>query len=413
MSPVAFPVRFIPRLILVVASILISGCTSSTPSASAKPQEKRYAFWPPAPDDPHVQFLVSYRSSQDIAPPGSKFDEMLYGKAEGVAIVKPYGVAMWNGRIYVADLRTRGVIVLDLKTKQTRIMGMGGKADLQTPVSVAIGRDGTKYVADSGKNAIVVFSADERYLTTFTQKNFHPVDLTVWENELFVSDFDASTVKVLDARSGVLLRTIGSLGSNAGQFARPLGLRMDNQGNLLVADVLNCRVQKFTRDGKLIMSFGGNGDRPGEFVRPKHLTTDNQGMIYVVDAAFSNVQVFDDSGKIVGFFGSLGNHPGSMNLPAGICVSETDLDLFAQYVHPAFEAKRLIIVTNQFGSDKVAVYAEGQLKPGKTVADLSTSRSDVETGLASGAAPTSQPITIGVPLPPELLPTTAPASNRP
>jgi DNA-binding beta-propeller fold protein YncE len=266
-------------------------------------------------------------------------------------------------------------------------------------------------VLDSARNVIVVFDADERYVTTFAHKDFNPVDVTIWQNELFVSDFEASMVKVLDARTGAILRTIGSPGTGDGQFARPLGIRMDNQGNLLVADVMNCRVQKFTRDGKFLLAFGRTGDRPGEFVRPKHLTTDSQGKIYVVDAAFSNVQVFDDRGRIAGFFGSLGNHPGSMNLPAGIWISETDLDLFADYIHPAFQANRLIIVTNQFGADKVAVYAEGQLKPGKTVADLHGSRSEVETGLASETAPTSQPITIGVPLPPELLPTTTPTGR--
>lgn len=387
--------------------LLLNGC-AATPSGPAKSAEKRYAFWPPAPDNPRIQFLVSYNSSQDIAPAGSKFDEMLYGKAEGVAVIKPYGLAVWNGCIYVTDLRTRGVIVLDVKNKQTRIMGAGGRADLTTPVAIAIATDGTKYVIDSGKNTIVVFDSAEKYLTTFALKEFNPVDLTIWQNELFVSDFNASVVKVLDARSGQLLRTIGSQGSGEGQFARPLGIRMDNQGNVLVADVLNCRVQKFSRDGKFLLAFGRAGNRPGEFVRPKHLTVDSQGMIYVVDAAFNNVQVFDERGRIAGFFGSLGTHPGSMNLPAGIAVTDTDLALWADRVHPAFQAKRLIVVSNQFGTDKVAVYAEGELKPGKTLADLTTGRSEVESGYEKPTGPTSRPITIGVPLPEEIAPTSSP-----
>jgi hypothetical protein len=157
------------------------------------------------------------------------------------------------------------------------------------------------------------------------------------------------------------------------------------------------------------MAFGQVGNRAGDFVRPKHMAIDSQGMIYIVDAAFNNVQVFDEKGKIAGFFGSLGTHPGAMDLPAGLWVTESDMDLFQQYVHPAFEARRLVIVSNQFGPNKIAVYAEGHLKPGKTLADIRAGRTSVvEEGPAT--RPTSQPITIGTPLPPELSPpSTAPA----
>jgi hypothetical protein len=72
--------------------------------------------------------------------------------------------------------------------------------------------------------------------------------------------------------------------------------------------------------------------------------------------------------------------------------------LFQQYVHPAFEAQRLVLVTNQFGDNKVSVYALGHLKEGKTVADISASQGIVPTGV--GDPKTSGP---GAPLP-----TTAP-----
>jgi hypothetical protein len=87
---------------------------------------------------------------------------------------------------------------------------------------------------------------------------------------------------------------------------------------------------------------------------------------------FQNVQMFNDGGELLMFFGSAGRHAGSMSLPAGITVSDSVVSLFEQYLHPAFRAERIVLVTNQFGLHKVAVYALGRLKEGRTIDDIAT-----------------------------------------
>lgn len=399
-----------PLLALLLAALL-TGCATQQ---AAKPQSKQYSFWPPAPDSPRVQFLISLSSSADVAKSRSKFDEMVYGKSTEQFVNKPYGLAISNGRIYVTDLRSVGVAVFDLKQHETRMMGYTGAGQVQRPIDVTVSPEGWKYVIDASKNSIMVFDADERFMTTISLPEFNPVAVTVYGSELYVSDMKAACVKVLDRASGKILRTIGGPGPGDGQFVAPLSLRIDNQGNLLVADVMRCRVQKFTRDGKLLSAFGESGDRPGDFVRPKHMGIDKDGFIYVVDAAFDNVQVFDPNGKIAGFFGSYGTHPGAMNLPAGLAISEDpgDLELFQSYVHPAFALSRIVLITNQFGPAKISVYGMGKLKPGKTMVDITAGRSNTDLGITTGPKPTSGPIDMGSPLPPELLapPTSSPAA---
>jgi hypothetical protein len=196
-----------------------------------------------------------------------------------------------------------------------------------------------------------------------------------------------------------------------------MGIALDSQGDLYVNDVIGCRVQKFSHDGKLLAVIGKQGDRPGNFVRPKHMAVDRSGNLYVVDNAFQNVQMFNDQAQMLMFFGGPGPHPGCMDMPAGICVSEADLDLFAQYVHPAFELQRLVIVTNNYGPWKINIYGLGQLKPGKTVADISTGRvqglfgltNDVPGTIApdslSRDTPATQPAEAGAP------PATAPGAS--
>ncbi len=222
-------------------------------------------------------------------------------------------------------------------------------------------------------------------------------------NELFATDYKTNRVEVFDRTTGNSLRFIGGPGTKKGQMIGPLGITTDDNGNLYVDDIINCRVQKFASDGKYLGLFGALGDHPGTFTRPKHIAVDHDGVIYVVDAAFQNVQMFDRKFQPLLFFGNPGTYPGSMDLPAGICVHDGDLDLFKDQIPDVFEAQHLILVTNQFGDHKVSVYATGRLKKGHTVNDISASKGVVTQGTAT------QPTTgVGAPLP-----TTGPGTSSP
>ncbi len=378
LSPIT---RFSRTALLVPLLFLLSACASQQ-KAVQKPTLA--AFWPPYPDQPRVQYLTSFNKSSDIAPPKTSFEQLIYGKEseEIQAINKPYGLAFWHDRIYVCDLRKDCVTILDLRKKQTLVMGHSGGDNLVNPTDIAIADDGTKYVADSMRGLISVYDAEDHFLTSFGHKDLKPVGVAIWQNDLYVCDFKAQDVEVYDRHSGKMLRTIGTPGTKPGEFIRPLGIATDKDGNVYVTDVLNCRLSKFDRNGKYIEGFGTVSAKAGGFVRPKQVAVDSQGVIYVVDAAFNNVQLFDQQGRLLTFFGSAGTHPGAMYLPAGITVTDQGLDLFAKYVHPDFQAERLIFVTNQFGTNKIAVYAFGHLKPGKTVADIANTKGFVPEGTA-------------------------------
>jgi len=381
-------------LFTAIAGFLLMGCASKPKPAP----QKAAAFWPQYPDPPRIQYLTSIQRSSDVEPAKSKLDELVLGKEQQqvLPLKKPYGIEMFNGKIYVCDLRSACVTIFDLRNKRTLIMGQGGGADaLEWPTDIAIAPDGMKYVSDLNKGRVAVFDAQDRPSQSFALPQMKPVAVAVFQNELYVCDFARQCVLVLDRTSGSFLRAIGKPGTEDGQFIRPLGIDVDTQGNVYVMDVLKCQLQKFDRAGKLITKFGTNSANAGGFVRPKQIAVDREGMIYVTDAAFQNVQVFDQTGRPLTFFGSTGGHPGAMYLPAGITVHEGDLDLFQQYVHPAFQVQRLILVTNQFGDNKIAVYGMGQLAPGKTIADISASKGVVPAGTGdSNGIPRPGPTTV-------------------
>jgi hypothetical protein len=255
---------------------------------------------------------------------------------------------------------------------------------MRQPTDIAIAPDGMKYVVDRRVGRIFVFDAEDRHVSTLGQRGLIPVGVAVQGDELYVPDFETQSILVLDRHTGDTLRSIGEPGGGPGQFIRPLGIDIDREGNIYVTDAIRGRLQKFSADGELVYALGEISDAPGDFVRPKHVAVDPDGVLYVVDAAFQNVQMFNADGELLMFFGSPGSHVGSMSLPAGVTVHDGDLDLFEEYAHPAFEPKQLVLVTNQFGLHKVAVYALGNLRQGATIADITPDAATVSTGLREG-----------------------------
>ncbi len=96
-------------------------------------------------------------------------------------------------------------------------------------------------------------------------------------------------------------RTIGEPGSGSGQFSGPRGLALDLDGNLLVADSQNNRVQKLSPAGAPLAVWGGPdaGDGPRQFRQPCGLAVAPDGSIYVADTWNHRIQKLDPQGRFV------------------------------------------------------------------------------------------------------------------
>lgn len=361
----------------LVLTLGLGACSSSPTTGTAGSPEtgKPYSFWPQPPTEPHIQFLRSFSGSEDVSPTQtSTLERLVLGSEKAAdiqAIQKPYGVAMKNGVIYVCDIRGNCVTALDLKNKQTRLIGTSGLTNVANPADVEVADDGTIYIADSQRGAVLVYDKQERYRESFGHQGLKPVAVAVHGERLYVCDMAAHDVEIWDRTTGKSIGVIGSMGDDDGQFRLPLGVATDSKGNVYVMDMMRCRCQKFDADGKFISAKGQLGDQAGTFARPKQMAVDSEGIQYIVDANFQNVQMYDDQDRMLMEFGAAGKFAGSMDLPAGICVSDEGLEYFRDYIHPGFEAKRLILVTNQFGPNKVSVYALGARRESYPIAALS------------------------------------------
>src|SRR5208283_4218614 len=111
---------------------------------------------------------------------------------------------------------------------------------------------------------------------------------------LYLADTDAHRIIVLD-QSGKTVFAWGLRGNKLGQFRRPSGIALDEQGRVYVSDTGNNRIQVFNGEGKLLRSFGTKGDAPREFNAPTGIAV-MKGLLYVADTGNSRVQIMTEEG---------------------------------------------------------------------------------------------------------------------
>lgn len=348
---------------LALGVLLLSGCVTT----EVQEQKQKKVFYPEPPDLPRYQFLRSYKGAVDFDKEQSAFDAFIVGKQKaGQTMEKPYGLAIYDGVIYVADTNI-SLIMLDLNKEKFDILpGSRGLGKLVLPINIAIDPDGNKYVADPVRKQILQYDRGGFFLKEFkVPRDWKPVDVEVVENRLYVADNENHEVVVFDRDSGDVLQRLGKEGlERQQQLELPVNIAISPDGFLYVVDAGRFQVIKYDLDGHFIETIGKAGRSPGEFARPKGIAIDRDGLIYVVDAAFSNIQVFHSSGQLLTIFGNPGKEPGNLDLPAGISIDydKKNIELFRKDIDENFEVEYLILVSNQIGDRLVSVFGCGKQK---------------------------------------------------
>lgn len=102
-----------------------------------------------------------------------------------------------------------------------------------------------------------------------------------------------------------------SIGSNKDEnylFFRGIDFVVNNNEDILILDIGNCRIQIFDKDGKYLSTIGRKGQGPGEFINPFDIQLDSNNNIYVQDSrkihVFNNHGNFERSVQLETDFGS-------------------------------------------------------------------------------------------------------------
>ena len=350
------------RLPALLAAVMFAGC-AAPPSKTSTSEPSGVVFYPPLPNPPRIQHLLTLSGEHDVNPPSSGFEQFVLGDdKQGQQLKQPYGVGIFDGKLYVADSRAPGLAVFDLVQRRFSVVTGSGNGRMKRPINVTIDGDGTKYVTDTGRDQILVFDRDDRFLAAYgTDGQFKPVDTAIAGERLYVVDIQHHQVEVLEKKTGKMLFTFGKAGSAIGELFHPTNIAIGPGGDVYIVETSNFRVQRFTPDGKPVRVYGEAGNELGNFSRPKGIAIDRTGRLYVGDSAFENIQIFDSDGNLLLFFGQPGDKSGGLNLPAGVTIDYANVDLFRRYADPGFDIDYVIMVASQFGPNKVDVFGFGKM----------------------------------------------------
>lgn len=233
-------------------------------------------------------------------------------------LVEPYGLAVDSkNNLYVSDQKVGAIFIFNTETREVDLIKNKTHAHFARIIGLAMDDNDRLFVSDPGLRHILVFDANHKAEDVISDGMVEPGAMTIdKENRfLYVSDVALDQVLVYDADSFKLLRKIGTTGRNheltsPGDFAKPTGVAVDQDGNLYVCDTLNNRIEIFDADGKFVSAFGKAGDGPGYFARPKGVAIDSDGHIWVADGQQDRVQVFNKDAQLLISFGGHGLLPG-------------------------------------------------------------------------------------------------------
>lgn len=235
--------------------------------------------------------------------------------------------------------------------------GVGAAASFRLPVGVAVGDSGNVYVAEFGNNLIRKVTPTGSVTTvagsttagstngTGAAASFNkPTGLAIDPTgTLYVADLANNLIrKITPAGAVTTFAGSGSAGSSDGlgtaaSFRGPIGIAIDSNGNLYVADVSNNMIRKITPQGLVSTLAGsttaGSSDGTGaaaSFKQPTAVAVDNNGNLYVTDTGNSMIRKVTPNGVVTTLAGStsVGSADGtgpaaSFNQPVGLAVDST------------------------------------------------------------------------------------------
>lgn len=226
---------------------------------------------------------VAGTGQQGFSGDGDLATEAQLNSPSGVAIGAKGNIIIadtFNNRIRIVDARTGIISTLAGTGEQgfSEDEGLAVRAQLSGPTGLAMGIDGTLFIADSGNHRI-------RKLDRAQQ-----VIVTVAGNGIAGEAGD------------------GGLGVQA-ELNDPSGVAVDGNGHLLIADTMNNRVRRVDAVSGIMSTVAGTGEEGfdgdgagatlARLMQPSGITVDAEGAVYLSDTFNNRIRRIDGESGII------------------------------------------------------------------------------------------------------------------
>src|SRR6266566_1923388 len=256
-----------------------------------------------------------------------------------------YIAAPWGDRIFVVD--TAGKIRVVAGSGVENFNGNGGPAknaslDMgvdNVPNGIAVDRNGNIFFVDKFNNQIRRVDASTGAITTFagsgtggyssggyggdggpaTSASLNlPGEIAFDTNgNLFIADSQNGRIRRVDASTGMITTVAGNgeftFGGDEGPATAaalwfPIGVRVDDGGNLFITDLYNHRVRRVDASTGIITTFAGNGESgfsgdgglaTNAGMAPAGVAIDSSGNLVIADANSRRIRRIDISTNII------------------------------------------------------------------------------------------------------------------
>ena len=173
--------------------------------------------------------------------------------------VKLYGLALGpTGLVVVSDWKKNKLIIFDKNMKFKSVIGGSGALKFNKPSGMACDKDGNIYVADRDNHCVKKFNVLGKFVMKIgtgkagsAKEEFNSPRAVVVSSQdiVYIADGLNHRIQIFSGDDSRFKLTIGSLGSDPGQFNVPCGVALNStEDKLFVSDNKNNRIQIFNAE---------------------------------------------------------------------------------------------------------------------------------------------------------------------
>ncbi len=261
-----------------------------------------------------------------------------WGSPDSPFFKQPTGMTLdKDGIVYVVDNSENKIKKITPEGKIDRNWISGGKdfKNVKSPGGIAVDNQGYMYVTDAKKHAVLKFDKNGKFIKKWGKEGSAniefrtPLGIAVdSESNIYVADSTNHCVKIF-SNLGVFKRTIGKRGTAERELLFPAAIAINQKKELFVLD--RTRLQKFSSEGELLGSWGKAGSNDGDLNKPMGIFVDKDGFVYIADSGNNRIQKFDDNkGQFISKWGGMGAGDGQMMFPSGVVVDSRGIVYVAE-----------------------------------------------------------------------------------